>query len=98
MNEIHDGRAEFTRCPDLAYLKSHNSFTYRGEGQRVTMTKEVRRGQRNYWIAYAKINGRKVSKYVGVSEKVAKALGSLPMELVKLANSFKKPSISRGSC
>jgi hypothetical protein len=49
------------------------------------MCKEVRRGKRRYWIAYAKINGRKVSQYVGLSEKVEEKLSDLPGVLASKA-------------
>ena len=79
MNAVPDHRNAFTDCPPLDWLESHDSFTYEGDpSQRVTMTKEERRGKRRYWIAYAKINGRKVSNYVGTSDKVAGKLADLP--------------------
>ena len=86
MNSVPDTRNVFTDCPPLAWLEAHDSFTYEGDpSQRVTMCKEVRRGRRRYWIAYAKINGTLVREYVGTSDKVSEKLSDLPGSLASKA-------------
>lgn len=70
--ELHDGGdvSVLRGATWLGWLNEHHSFAFLGRSGRMSLVKEQRKGQYNYWYAFRRQGKRVLKRYAGRSDEL----------------------------